>query len=57
MISIFYFRLSDEENTDLVQLSSAMAAKDAIQKEKDSHKEQIYYSDTYKDVRCRLIFF
>lgn len=27
-----------------------MAAKDAVQKEKESQKEQIYYSDTYKDV-------
>ncbi|CAF3326962.1 unnamed protein product [Rotaria socialis] len=26
-----------------------MAAKDAAQKEKESQKEQIYYSDTYKD--------
>jgi cyclin-dependent kinase regulatory subunit CKS1 len=26
-----------------------MAAKDAVQKDKESHKEQIYYSDTYKD--------
>jgi hypothetical protein len=31
-------------------LSSAMAAKDAAQKDKESQKEQIYYSDTYKDV-------
>jgi hypothetical protein len=29
---------------------SAMAAKDAAQKDKESQKEQIYYSDTYKDV-------
>jgi hypothetical protein len=28
-----------------------MAAKDAVQKDKESQKEQIYYSDTYKDVR------
>jgi hypothetical protein len=27
-----------------------MAAKDAAQKDKESQKEQIYYSDTYKDV-------
>jgi len=27
-----------------------MAAKDAVQKDKESQKEQIYYSDTYKDV-------
>ncbi|UJR08613.1 hypothetical protein I4U23_012872 [Adineta vaga] len=26
-----------------------MAAKDAAQKDKESQKEQIYYSDTYKD--------
>lgn len=32
-----------------------MAAKDAVQKEKDSQKEQIYYSDTYKDVRLDFI--
>lgn len=32
-----------------------MAAKDAIQKEKESQKEQIYYSDTYKDVRRILL--
>ena len=31
-----------------------MAAKDAIQKEKESQKEQIYYSDTYKDVSRRV---
>lgn len=30
-----------------------MAAKDAAQKDKESQKEQIYYSDTYKDVRGR----
>jgi hypothetical protein len=30
-----------------------MAAKDAAQKDKESQKEQIYYSDTYKDVRRR----
>jgi hypothetical protein len=28
-----------------------MAAKDAAQKDKESQKEQIYYSDTYKDVK------
>jgi hypothetical protein len=33
-----------------------MAAKDAVQKDKESHKEQIYYSDTYKDVRILLTF-
>jgi hypothetical protein len=34
-----------------------MAAKDAVQKEKESQKEQIYYSDTYKDVRFRQLRF
>jgi hypothetical protein len=29
---------------------SAMAGKEAAQKDKESQKEQIYYSDTYKDV-------
>ena len=33
-----------------------MAAKDAAQKEKESHKEQIYYSDTYKDVSEEEMF-
>jgi len=27
-----------------------MAGKEAAQKDKESQKEQIYYSDTYKDV-------
>ncbi len=31
-----------------------MAAKDAAQKDKESQKEQIYYSDTYKDVRVSV---
>ena len=34
-----------------------MAAKDAAQKEKDSQKEQIYYSDTYKDVNYFKVMF
>ncbi len=34
-----------------------MAAKDAAQKDKESQKEQIYYSDTYKDVRKKNEFF
>jgi hypothetical protein len=33
-----------------------MAAKDAAQKDKESQKEQIYYSDTYKDVRFIYMF-
>jgi hypothetical protein len=32
-----------------------MAAKDAAQKDKESQKEQIYYSDTYKDVRFSFL--
>ncbi|CAF1224435.1 unnamed protein product [Rotaria sordida] len=34
---------------DNINEDNTMAAKDAVQKEKESHKEQIYYSDTYKD--------
>jgi hypothetical protein len=33
-----------------------MAAKDAAQKDKESQKEQIYYSDTYKDVRKYFVY-
>jgi hypothetical protein len=34
-----------------------MAAKDAVQKDKESQKEQIYYSDTYKDVRFIYVYY
>ena len=37
--------------------SLAMAAKDAVQKDKESQKEQIYYSDTYKDVRFIYLYY
>ncbi len=37
--------------------SLAMAAKDAVQKDKESQKEQIYYSDTYKDVRFIYVYY
>jgi hypothetical protein len=46
--------LLDYENHRIVRFQTflfIMAAKDAAQKDKESQKEQIYYSDTYKDVR------